>query len=232
MRQAVLPPRESPVLVADDHDLFRSGLAAILHGSFKFAEVIQVDCFDAAIAVLRQRPEIKLVTLDPVMPGVDGALSLQGIRQTFPDVRLVVLTGSVSRASILAALAAGVHGYVPKTFGISQIALALQRILDGEIYVPPEITQLGTRDEVVPSPEVAPLAAATAGLTPRQRSVLAGIAEGKSNKEIARVLGLTESTVKVHVHALFRALAVHNRTSAAAIIHARRTPTSNGAPLP
>lgn len=205
------------VLVADDHEMFRAGLAAVFKGELGFSHIIEANDLESAFLELERGQDIKLATLDLSMPGVEGAASLNAIRRRFPDLLLVVFTASSARKDILAALAAGVHGYIPKALGVRQIAGALRHVLEGDIYVPASLAKIDASLDTVNGTMRGGERPAE-DLTPRQRAVLIGISEGKSNKEIARALGLTESTVKVHVHALFRALDVHNRTSAAAAL--------------
>jgi len=131
----------------------------------------------------------------------------------------VVVSSSQRREDILAALHAGVHGYVPKSLGPVDLARALGLVLQGTIFVPATLTDLsserdGLSTTVVPAPspekEAPPL-------TPRQQQVLELLVEGQPNKAIARTLGLGEGTVKIHMAALFRNLGVTNRAAAAAV---------------
>ena len=133
---------------------------------------------------------------------------------------MVVVSASSRRSDILQALAAGVHGYVPKRLGVNELCRAFAHILSGEIYVP---TSLAHVDDVTRSiePPLPNAVTVTAGddlaLTPRQAQALALLVEGCSNKEMARRLGLGEGTIKIHVASLLRLLDVPNRVAAAAI---------------
>jgi DNA-binding NarL/FixJ family response regulator len=222
-----VPAPGSTALIADDHELFRPGLAAIFRSDLGFANVIETGSFDTAMEHLGRNPDIAFASFDLSMPGMDGAVSLQGVREVFPSVQLVVVTGSIRREDILNALAAGVHGYVPKTLRIGEITRALQLVLEGFVFVPPSLPNLPLgppsatwpiQSAAVKSPGAAVKSSKATDLTTRQREVLRLMAEGKSNKEIAQALDLAEGTVKAHVNALFRTLGVHNRVSAAAAI--------------
>jgi DNA-binding NarL/FixJ family response regulator len=206
-------------LIADDHELFRAGLGAMLKRDLGFSEVIETGSLDEAIEHLG-RHAISLACFDLSMPGVGSAGNLQAVREGFPQVRLAVITASTRREDILLALTAGAHGYVPKTLRIGEIADALRLVLAGQVFVPPCLAQpltpatgQGRAAEKTPARTLK-----AAELTLRQREVLRLMAEGKSNKGIARALDLAEGTVKVHVNALFRTLGVHNRVSAVGAI--------------
>jgi DNA-binding NarL/FixJ family response regulator len=201
-------------LIADDHELFRAGLSSLLKRDCGFTSVIEAASLDAAMQVLGENPAITFASFDLAMPGVGSALNLRSVREVFPHVRVAVVSGSGDRDDIFLALQAGLHGYVPKTLGIPDITRAFQKILRGEIFVPPLVAELPAQVEPPPCTELARMAESSVKLTPRQNDVLRLIRCGKSNKEIARTLNLTESTVKVHAVALYRALGVHNRYGA------------------
>ncbi|MDP4023014.1 response regulator transcription factor [Methylobacterium sp. NEAU 140] len=200
------PPAGPVAVLADDDEFFRLAMASLLTRQLGFGRVVETGSLDEALGALSGIPGATLALFDLRMPGMAGAGSIAGVRACFPAVKTVVLSGSTERADVLDALAAGGHGYVPKTLGASEVVRALAAILDGSIYVPPFMAQ--------PAPAQA---AAPVALTPRQRDVLGLIVAGRSNKEIARALGLGEGTVKVHVAGLLRALGVANRSAAAAI---------------
>lgn len=148
------------------------------------------------------------------MPGMHQAAHLSVIREHFPHVRVVVVSASSRRADILAALDAGAHGFIPKGIGVAELAKAIRSVLDGIIYVPPSLAECGPAPAAPPAlehPLDAPPSAVLGHLTPRQREVLELLVQSRSNKEIARHLGLGEGTVKIHVAALLRNLGAHNR---------------------
>jgi DNA-binding NarL/FixJ family response regulator len=211
------PPESGKLvaLVVDDHELFRAGIATLLKRDCGFAQVFEAGSLDAALQVLGENGGISFSTFDLAMPGVDTPYCLRSVREVFPNVRLAVVSGSGGRDEIILALQAGVHGYVPKTLSISEITQAFKVILSGGIFVPPLLSEVAA-DRTLPPPVRPPRLSESGGpLTLRQQDVLKLIRAGKSNKEIARELGLSENTVKVHANALYRALGVHNRYGAA-----------------
>jgi DNA-binding NarL/FixJ family response regulator len=131
-------------------------------------------------------------------------------------VRVVVVSGSDSREDILAALAAGVHGYIVKTQRTKALIDQLRYVLRGEIYVPPSLAQRPSPLAERPMRHAEPSPTAEM-LSERRRQVLKGLVEGLSNKEIARQLGVSEGTVKMHIAALFRILGATNRTHVVAL---------------
>jgi DNA-binding NarL/FixJ family response regulator len=223
------------ILIADDHALVRQGLRQLLaddelglpnaSGDLAFLEA---DGFDAALEVLATKGA-DLLLVDLTMPGMAGASSLRALREAHPSTKIVVITGWEDRATMLDCLGAGVHGYVPKSFATDQIVKAIEVILAGGVYVPSEIANLdaddvahagngtsnGGKDKSHPAlPSVVP---GLARFTKRQLDVLQLLGQGRSTKEIARALELSEGTVKVHLAAIYRGLNARNRTEAVAL---------------
>ncbi|HEV7438497.1 MAG TPA: response regulator transcription factor [Methylobacterium sp.] len=207
---------DTPIaLVADSHELFRAGVVALLTRDCGFARVVEAGSLDEALMLLDEHGDIRFACFDLAMPGIGTPLNLRSVREVFPKTRIAVIGGGNGREEIFLALRAGLHGYVPKALGIAEIAAAFRLILDGGIFVPPSLADLSLPSDWAPSYEPSRPIGTEVRLTPRQQDVLRLIRSGKSNKEIARTLGLTENTVKVHANALYRALGVRDRTGAA-----------------
>jgi DNA-binding NarL/FixJ family response regulator len=203
-------------LVADDHELFAAALAAILKRDLGFAEAIATGTFDEAFAALSANPTTAFATFDLDMPGMDDPGRLASVREAFPALRIAVVSGSARREDILRALASGAHGYVPKLLGIGELTVALRAVVSGAMFVPPVLAETARGADSQAAGSAPALLPGGLVLPPRQREVLHLLAEGRSNKEIARRLKLAEGTVKVHLAGLFRRLGVRNRAAAVA----------------
>ncbi len=207
------------VLIADDHSLYRTGLALLLKDRLGVTEVIEVSDFDQALDRLAETPGIGLALFDLSMPGMGGPESLRVIKETYPDVRVAVVSGLEERDYVLKAISVGLNGYVPKSLSEEDIAAALQQVVAGHIYIPKFMTSSPGAQRESHSDRANATASAEAprldDLTPRQRDVLACILRGRSNKEVARDLHIAEGTVKIHLAALFTVFSARNRTELA-----------------
>lgn len=208
------------ILLADDHAMVRDGLIPFLERIEPGARVIEASSFPEALAVVRGTKDLALVVLDLYMPGMDGLKGLTAMRQEFPDLPIVILSGSTLPGDAYHAIEHGADGYVPKTMRGQTIIGALRLVLSGERYIPPFLFEhrdtLGHAPELGPRPALGP-ASPVARLTPRERDILDMIVDGAPNKVIARALTLQEVTVKAHLRNMFRKLGVANRTEAARI---------------
>lgn len=198
------------LLVIEDHALVREGLVRTLRklgGEVIVAEA--ADC-ESGCALLGQGDDFDLVLLDLALPGVDGLTCLHLVRQRYPALPVVIVSAYDDAHTVKSALDAGAAGFVPKTCSGERLLEALRKVLDGTIYVPEEVNVTGLS---VPRP-VNDAALAGLRLTGRQSDVLRLVVQGRSNREIAELLGLSEGTVKIHLTAIFRALGVTSRTQA------------------
>lgn len=200
-------------LIADDHELFRSGLKQLLIDALGAEEVREAETLDQAIEILTNEGAGDLVLVDLRMPGMSGAEALAALRDGFPNAKIAVVSAWEERTEILAALSAGVHGYIPKSLSSSEIAAAIQSVVDGRIYVPSAIGRREPGEPITSSP--APFNGESK-LTLRQKEVLNELLKGQASKEIARTLDIAEGTVKIHLAAIYRALGVRTRAEAIA----------------
>lgn len=209
---------EGTVLVADDHEVLRIGVVQLLRECFGVSTTLHAETFDEALERAGD-PSVRLVILDLGMPGLEGVQELVKIRRARPEAKVVVLSGSEEPEDILAALSAGVHGYIIKSARLDSLVERLSYILAGEIYVPAILAERAAPETADLKAQAAQFKPATSSLqlSDRQRQVLKGLVLGQSNKQIARDLKLAEGTVKMHIGALFRALGAVNRAHAAAL---------------
>ena len=212
------------ILVVDDHTLFRRGLMALL-GRDPSLHVV-ADAADAGEAQRRaQELQPDLILLDNHLPGVTGIDALPALRLAAPRARIIMLTVSEDEADLAAALRGGACGYLLKTIEGDALVIALRRAMRGESVVAEEMTGklVAAYREAAASPDREPMAAAVASasplaqLSPRELQILRGIADGASNKEIARDLSIAETTVKIHVQHVLRKLDVSSRVQAAVL---------------
>ncbi|MBU1837512.1 MAG: response regulator transcription factor [Alphaproteobacteria bacterium] len=198
-------------LIADEQPLCREGLISILAQSYSDPVVAQADNFVDVSTALAGGTAIKMLILDLALPGVNGVAGIRQLRAQHPEVRIIVMCSRLRRSLVLDYLAAGVHGCIARSCSSAEMAEAIEVVDRGRIFVP-EISSDGGADKFrKPAAEV---------LSQRQKEVLAILATGKSNKEIARKLRISEGTVKVHLNAIFRSLGVHNRVGAVTALKA------------
>lgn len=203
--------REAPAprfLLADDHEMVRLALRhalAPIAASIEWCEAADAAAVEAALAA---NGDFDLALVDLHMPGSSGADWIARLRDRFPMIPLIVMSGDEGIALVRELIRVGVAAFIPKSDSPSVILQAVRLVLSGGTYVPLRLLAVGA---------VAPAATGDTGaaaLTPRQLEVLHLLAKGWPNKLIARQLGLSEGTVKVHLLAIFRALAARNRTEA------------------
>ena len=205
------------VLIADDHELFRDGLRHVLGQLEGSPIIVEASDFAHALEVVEQEKDIDIVLMDLNMPGIPWMDGLRRLKDAVgPSVPVVVLTASEDRHSVVQAVNVGAAGFIPKTSSSRVMMSALKLVLSGGVYLPPALLDTETLMEVGRRP-MPSHTDSTAFLTPRQREVLGLLGQGKSNKEIARVLQLAEGTVKLHVTAILKALKVNNRTRAVVV---------------
>ncbi|MDE0956076.1 MAG: response regulator transcription factor [Pseudomonadales bacterium] len=211
--EAMLPSHNLRILIADDHALVRGGLALVVGMAAPDCTVFEANSYDQVIEVLSNQPDIDLMMLDLMMPGMDITTSLASIRNQWPDVPIIVVSVRDDIDSIRTTMATGVSGYIPKSLPPNVTLSAIKLILEGGIYVPPHVLNFS---DGVTTPPPNEQKESTESLTRRQKDVLELMQTGLSNQAIADQLELTLPTIKMHVSALFKRLQVKNRTEAVA----------------
>ena len=196
------------ILIADDHALFRDGLALRLEQIAPEAVILQASNYAQIFKIIKTDIDISIIVLDIEMQDMPWMDALQEMRRQLPKTAIVVVSASEDGRTIRTVMSTGVKGYIPKRSDVKVFDNALKLISDGGTYVPPVL---------INNPPINNLSTKSTGLktlTNRQSQVLDLIAQGKSNKQIAYDMGVSESTVKLHINALLRSLHVSNRTQA------------------
>lgn len=226
------------LLIVEDHSLVREGLRMMLEDTRRFERCWEFGTLaDAVDRATELGSELGLVVLDLGLPDASGIDVLDRMISACGDAPVLVVTGEDDLSFIDAAFARGARGYVPKNSSGPALRAAVETVLAGELYVPPHV--LPSRKTTAPSTPPPPMASTSPStpppsasgaptstppprpttpqvpLTARQIDVLRLLAKGLQNKEIADELGMSPSTVRVHVTAVLKALGVENRTQAA-----------------
>ena len=200
------------IAIVDDHPIVRDGLVSALEGEDDFRIVGAAGSAEGLVAESSGwRPDV--VLLDFEMPGLSGVEAVRELARELPNARVIIFTAYADDDKIVGAVRAGARGYVLKGSPASDVARAIRDVHAGGSYLPPPIAAVLARQVREPKSD---------SLTARERSVLQLIADGFSNKQIARRLSITERTVKFHVNSVMTKLGVENRAQAAAVAVRRR----------
>ncbi|AOE65219.1 response regulator transcription factor [Pseudomonas corrugata] len=203
------------ILIADDHPLFREAIHNVISDGFPGSEVMETADLDSALALTTEHDDLDLILLDLNMPGMHGLNGLINLRNEAPTIPVVIVSAEQDKQIVLQAITYGAVGFITKSSPRSQMTDAIEQILNGNVYLPPDIIRtqknpVGRRLNETPAfpPEL------LQALTRKQLLVLERMTKGESNKQIAYTLDIAETTVKAHVSAILRKLNVHNRVQA------------------
>lgn len=213
------------ILIADDHRLIVEAVAGKL--AELGPEVVVLSAFSVPEMAALLHDGVGLALIDLGMPGARGIDHVLQVRRDWPALKIIVLSGVEDQAVVRAAMDAGASGFIPKACSPDALLAAVREVLAGGIYLPPTIGlgwafDGGTGSDATTAPALDPYAVALipptaelrGKLTDRQLDVLSCLSAGLPNKEIARKLGISEGTVKIHLTAIFRTLHARNRTEA------------------
>ena len=197
------------LVIADDHPLFRDALRQAVASVVPTAKIDEAGTFDELTALLEQDSDVDLVLLDLTMPGISGFSGLIYLRAQYPAIPVVVVSASDDVGTIRRSLDFGASGFIPKRFGVETLRDAIVKVMDGDIWIPPDTDLSSAAD-----PDMTRLRDRLMTLTPQQVRVLMMLSEGLLNKQIAYELGVSEATIKAHVSAILQKLGVESRTQA------------------
>lgn len=203
------------ILVADDHVLIREGIRNTLQEISADVAITEAGNGKEVLEALQSSPAFDIVLLDLYMPETDGFELLGQLAESYPDTPVVILSASNKKSDMRRALDRGAFGFIPKTTPHDVMLNAIKLVMSGGVYVPPDLMKADDdEDEAEENATKIDDHELKETLTDRQFDVLVLLAKGKQNKEIARALGVSQHTVKIHVTAVFKALGVNNRTQA------------------
>ncbi|MFV2060430.1 MAG: response regulator [Gammaproteobacteria bacterium] len=202
------------VLIIDDHTLFRVGLEGLLESRGIVVVASTGEGQGCLKLVTELTPDI--ILLDMRMPRLDGLSVLKQLRQNNIKIPIVMLTTSTDETDLVESLRSGAQGYLLKDMAPDDLVLALRDIVSGKTVVAPDLAPiLAKAVQGKPESDTKKDSSPFSALTPRETEILALLAEGQSNKAIARNLGISDGTVKLHVKAILRKLNLHSRVEAA-----------------
>lgn len=207
------------ILSVDDHWVARAGLKHLLQQLDERVTVLEADNLDDAIRLASEEQQLDLVLLDLMMPGMEAFSGLAALRDALPQIPIIVISMIEDRRDVLRAIELGAMGYIAKTASPDETLKAVRMVLAGEVYMPRALIKQVRVASASSNAEEARAYAFAAErlheLTKRQRDVLDLLKHGKTNAEIAKELGASENTVRLHVSAILGKLGFSNRTQAA-----------------
>ncbi|MFG1465658.1 response regulator transcription factor [Xanthobacter sp. DSM 24535] len=199
------------VLIADDHWMIRASLKYAMKSVGIAFEPLEASNFQEAMDIVRANPDIELMLIDLVMPGLSEFEGLRTLRSRYPDIPIAVISVHEDREHVLQAISEGVIGYIPKSADGAELLKGLTTVLNGDVYFPRDVLQ-GSRHHRGPGTEARRDADKPATLTAREDEVLELIAQGLSNFNIAEELGMSPNTVRVHLRNIGRKLNLKDRS--------------------
>lgn len=207
------------LLVIEDHALVREGMVQVLHQLADSSQGEEIQVFQAAhcedgLKCIEGASDLDLVLLDLALPGIDGLTCLGQLRAAYPALPVVIVSAYDDSNTVNRAIKHGASGFVPKSYSTERLLGALRRVLDGDVFFPEPLAASTATPDAPPATLGKDTSPSEFGPTERQTEVLGLMARGKSNREIADQLGLSEGTVKIHITAIFKALGVSSRTQA------------------
>ncbi|WP_343232682.1 response regulator transcription factor [Microvirga antarctica] len=209
MGEETLQGENITIVIADDHPLFRGALRQAIGSMMPKARVLEANGMDDLRVTLGHERDVDLILLDLTMPGVQGFSGLLTLRAQYPELPVMIVSATEEATVIRRAMEFGAAGFIPKSIDIDSIGGAIEAVLAGDTWTPPDVDLNAAEDK-----ETADLVRRLGTLTPQQVRVLTMLSEGLLNKQIAYELSVSEATVKAHVSAILDKLGVDSRTQA------------------
>src|ERR1700736_3340776 len=204
-----MPAATTPLTIAANHPLFRDALRQAVASVVSTAVIDEAGSFEDLTTLLEQDSDVDLILLDLSMPGISGFSGLIYLRAQYPAIPVVIVSASDDVGTIRRSVDFGASGFIPKRFGVDTLRDAILKVMDGDVWVPPDVDLSSVAD-----PEMGRLRDRLVTLTPQQVRVLMMLSQGLLNKQIAYELGVSEATIKAHVSAILQKLGVESRTQA------------------
>ena len=201
--------QNTTIVIADDHPLFRGALRQAIASIMPKSPRDRGERHGGPQLALGHERDVDLILLDLTMPGVQGFSGLMSLRAQHPELPVVIVSATEEATVIRRAMEFGAAGFIPKSIDIDSIGGAIEAVLAGDTWTPPDVDLTAAEDK-----ETADLVRRLGTLTPQQVRVLTMLSEGLLNKQIAYELGVSEATVKAHVSAILDKLGVDSRTQA------------------
>ena len=202
------------IIIADDHPLFRQALSLMLKSSFVCSRLLEAETIPQLEEKLATIVDIDLILLDLDIPGAEGFNTLHSIRNLYPEIAVVIISGFEEADTIRKAMSLGAAGFIPKSTPVPEMIKAINDVIQGKLWVPDG--EFNLEEQVVEQEDK------LASLTPQQHRILLMFAEGLLNKQIAYELSLSESTIKSHASTIFLKLGVKSRTQAVIMLNERK----------
>jgi len=195
------------ILLVDDHEMFRDGICMLLNREYPDLEILQASDLPQALQHLKNHSDLSMILLDLHLQDSSPHENIKGIKSRYPKIPMTIISGEERPEFIRNILEYDVNAYIPKTVGNHEFIKAIKQVLSGESYLPPSIATEIERSKKEGNPSIYEL-------TGRQKQVLALMAQGISNQQIADKLNISNNTITVHVKNILKTMNAANRTEA------------------
>lgn len=203
------------ILIIDDHPIFRHAITMVIQQRFTESRLFEAGSIEQGLAVLAEQDRIDMVLLDLNMPNTAGLSGLLDIRNSYPDVQVVIISAESDKQQILQTISFGAVGFISKSSSVEEIADSIESIFAGNVSLPSDLLRMNTdskksvQDQSISADKIR-------SLTRKELIVLKHLTQGLANKVIAYEMNISETTVKSHVSSILKKLGVSNRVKVVA----------------